>query len=528
MPTSFSLLILFGCAAVASWLITAGVIRLASQGGILARRDLRRRHSREVPLLGGTAFYVILSAVCAGMMVIEKAPGVSLLDRQLGFALLAGMTMIYVIGVLDDIWELESPPKFAVQFVAAGLIIYARPDLGSHLFGVDFPQWLGSLVLLLWIVGVTNAMNLIDGMDGLCAGIAAISAATLSAAWLAISGVIDPMNYLLVAFVGAAGGFLIHNFHPARIFLGDCGSLLIGYMLAVSSVELGVKRSLLVSIGVPLFLLGLPILDVALAIARRVLQRRSPFRGDRGHLHHRLQRVGLSHRATVLTLWGFTAYLNFGAFQLVKLPTELANTLLMALAPGLGFGFVALHYIERKLSSQVSKFGAFFVDQELSGLANRNQLAQRVVKLQSESVGTGTPFCVISIDCDKILEELINRRPSSVVSFFMALHAQLRGQLRSTDMLGRLSDHRMIVVLPGVSIHDPEQGHVVKRIQSEVKRLQEAYLIFQHFRDKPEGLQVFQCPDDLGKVFRLLNKGHLETPAHVPSDELLDTGRKTA
>ncbi|MFI5025814.1 MAG: MraY family glycosyltransferase, partial [Solirubrobacterales bacterium] len=272
---------------VVAVITTPLVARAAVALGIVDRPTERSVSRRDnMPLLGGLAVAGGLAAgVAAGVLVSEDL----IYTQRLGGLLLGGLLVI-ALGVLDDQRGLGAVPKLLVQVIAASIAI-ASGFRVDHLTdpimstSLSFPPWLAWVGTTLWIVGITNAVNLVDGLDGLAAGVGAIIGGTLTViAWQAGS----PIGVCVgLALLGALLGFLPFNFAPARIFLGDTGALFIGFVLALLALE-GTRRLAILTFVVPLLALAVPILDTGLSILRRLRQGASPFRADRLHMHHRL------------------------------------------------------------------------------------------------------------------------------------------------------------------------------------------------------------------------------------------------
>ena len=293
--------------ALVTGIATPLVARAAREYGLFAPAGGRHIHSDPVPRLGGLA---ILTGAAAGLGVAlllvgphPAPPGTALPLPPALVGVLTGAAIVFAAGVIDDLRGLRPAAKLTAQLVAAVLVY----RLG---FRIDQLSWGGASVglggaampvTLLWIVGVTNAYNLVDGMDGLAAGMGVIA----SAAILAAAGALGHGEVVLVAAVllGALMGFLPYNFHPARIFMGDSGSLLVGFLLAVLSVQGSMKSATAVLVAVPLFALAIPLLDTAVAIARRWLRGSPIYTPDARHLHHRLTAAGFSQRDAVLILY---------------------------------------------------------------------------------------------------------------------------------------------------------------------------------------------------------------------------------
>lgn len=294
-------------ALVVSALATPLVSRLALACGAVDRPNERKVSPRpDMPLLGG--FSVALGFFVGLSTAILLAPAEARISPHLEALLLGGLLMLG-IGAFDDRFGLSALPKLGIQVLAAGIAIALGFQL-DHLTDPvtrqvwHFPIWLVWIVTTLWIVIVTNAINLIDGLDGLATGVAAIIGATLVViAWQAgnVAGML-----IGAALVGSLLGFLPYNFPPARIFAGDTGSLFMGYSLALLSLE-GYQKVTVLTFLVPLLVLAVPLLDVSLSILRRLRRGGHIMKPDRLHIHHRLLDAEGSHRSAVLALYFLTA-----------------------------------------------------------------------------------------------------------------------------------------------------------------------------------------------------------------------------
>lgn len=255
----------------------------------------RRIHIRPIPSLGGMAIF-------GGFLGALYFLGGSLLFEVHG--LLLGGLVILIVGVVDDLVELSPPLKFVGQLLAAVILVFSgiRIEFVTNPFGGMF--YLGSLTVpltLLWVTGITNAVNFIDGLDGQAAGVAAIASFTLMA--VAVQEGQMEMIILTAAVSGASLGFLPHNFNPARIFMGDTGSMFLGFILAGIAVRGALKGPAAMTLVGPILALGVPIFDGLCAVIRRWQHGRSIFSADKGHFHHRLLDLGLNHRQAVLTVY---------------------------------------------------------------------------------------------------------------------------------------------------------------------------------------------------------------------------------
>lgn len=322
-----------------SLVLTPAVRHLALKYDIVDRPgDSRKVHVKPIAYLGGLAiFFAFLIAVA-----VSLAP-----SRQLD-ALLLGCAILVAVGVVDDIKSLSAWTKLGWQFVAAGVALAGGigiTSLTNPLGGeIILNSWHYSVVLgglsfhiapianvlsLLWMVGLANTVNFLDGLDGLACGVSGIAATIMFA--LSVGPRVHQPGVALLAIIlaGAAFGFLPYNFYPAKIFMGDSGALFLGLVLAMLAIYSGAK------IATALLVLGLPILDAMWAVTRRLWQRRSPFKADRGHFHHLLIDAGLSQRQAVLALYAVSATLGVIALvssTFAKIIAFIILILMMAMA----------------------------------------------------------------------------------------------------------------------------------------------------------------------------------------------------
>ena len=280
-------------------------------GAVDVPKDNRRMHHVPIPRLGGLA--VFFGFIISILLFVEMTDQFR--------SILLGAVIIVVLGVVDDITPLPAKLKFLVQIGAAlipamnGVVIHvlSNPNLFS-----ENPYWnLGMLSVpatVLWIVAITNAVNLIDGLDGLAIGVSAISATTVLVISLLVSEVQVAM--VMAALVGACVGFMPYNINPAKMFMGDTGATFLGFILACMSVEGLFKSWAIISFAVPFLILGLPIFDTAFAFIRRIAHGQSPMQADRSHIHHRLIDMGLNQKQAVATLYVISAILGLSAVVL--------------------------------------------------------------------------------------------------------------------------------------------------------------------------------------------------------------------
>jgi UDP-GlcNAc:undecaprenyl-phosphate GlcNAc-1-phosphate transferase len=314
-----------------SALVTPFVIRAARALRIVDRPSERGVSTRRgMPLAGGIA--VALGFGAGFVIALRMASGPVELVQLRG--LLIGATLMVIAGVCDDRWGMNAWLKFGVQILAAGIAVASGFEIRHFTepftyTTVYLPGWLAWLVSVLWIVGITNAINLADGLDGLASGIGALVGATLLV--IALQGGQVFGVCIAVALVGALMGFLPYNFWPAKIFLGDTGSLFIGYILSLLALD-GYRTLSLVTFVVPLLALAVPILDTLLSIVRRLRKRAPIFTADRLHMHHRLLTSEGSHRAAVLQIYLLTAAFCLLALSFTKLEGTMAALCLLVIA----------------------------------------------------------------------------------------------------------------------------------------------------------------------------------------------------
>lgn len=309
----------FVVAALLSLVLTPLVRRVAIHFGNVDHPDARRVNERPIPRGGGIAVAVAFLAVAVGGIVVNGQTGAvpvpSALEPMEIAALLAGGVLATLLGVLDDTFQLRARWQLLGQLVLAGIAVLAGISVGF----LNNPVGPGAIFLsgpfavgfsMIWIIGMINSINFIDGLDGLSSGIALIAAATLGLISMTTAIGQPFIGILCFALAGSLLGFLRWNFHPATIFIGTSGVMFVGYTLAVLSI-LGTAK-----VAVALLVLGVPIIDTFWIIVRRLASGNSPFTPDRGHIHHRLLDLGLSHSQTVLVIYGLCVVLAALTFVL--------------------------------------------------------------------------------------------------------------------------------------------------------------------------------------------------------------------
>lgn len=287
-------------------LLTPCLRRLAFKVGALDQPNARKIHRQAMPLLGGVAVYLSFWAVAALALYLHGGGG------QLQ-GLFWGSTLILLLGLYDDLKGLSYQAKFAGQFAAALILLLYNIKIEFITLPFREITSLGIFIVpltLIWVVGITNAVNLIDGADGLAAGVSAIAALVMFAL---TRGEFQLIPLLTLILAGAALGFLPYNFSPARIFLGDAGSLFLGFMLSALAIIGVTKQAAFTTLIIPVLIFGLPITDTLYAMWRRFRSRRPIFQADNGHIHHRLLDLGLSTRQTVMVLYLCSIYFGVAA-----------------------------------------------------------------------------------------------------------------------------------------------------------------------------------------------------------------------
>lgn len=329
--------LLAGVAAGTTVLLTPWTRWLGMRIGAVARSGGRHVHEGDISRLGGVAMFAGFAAAGTVAVVGERFAGwhLGIAGRPIQYlGVLAGIMIIFIVGVLDDLHTFTPRDKFIGQVVAA--IVVVASGVRVEFIGDPFGGGLMSLGLLgipitiLWLVGFANVINLIDGLDGLAAGVTAISAAwfTLLAAQSNQVGA----SVVSIALVGACLGFLRFNFHPASVFMGDSGSMFLGFTLG-SVALLGVMKSVAaITLVVPLLIIGVPLFDTASAIVRRLRHNRPIQEADRGHIHHRLLGRGLGQRQTVLIIYVWSFALAVGGYSMRYAPMPIKWLTLVLLA----------------------------------------------------------------------------------------------------------------------------------------------------------------------------------------------------
>jgi UDP-GlcNAc:undecaprenyl-phosphate GlcNAc-1-phosphate transferase len=355
-----SYLLVLGIAAVATYALTFVVRALANRFGAVVPPDERRLHARPTATAGGAAmFLAFLVAMAAATRIGHFKP---MFDGSTPLGVVLAGTVVFLVGLVDDLREMSAPAKLAGQVLAGSVL--SLLGVVMVFFRVPFFDLIGispdlaPLATVLWVVAMANAVNFIDGLDGLAAGVVAIAAGAfflygyrLASDDVGLLAVNNPAPLLAAIVCGLCLGFLPHNFHPARIFMGDAGAMFLGLLMAASTLLVGGGTDTEFSgqtyffyapIFIPFFILGVPIVDTLFAIVRRAARRQGVVIADRGHLHYRLERMGHGHRRAVLILWAWTAILS--GFVLYPTFTDRGNAVIPFGVAALGVALYTLFH----------------------------------------------------------------------------------------------------------------------------------------------------------------------------------------
>jgi len=333
MLTSY--IIVFLLSGLISSVVTPLIPLLARKFGVMDRPNERKIHHRLVPSWGGLAIYVAFSGSIALTFLFHEASRLLIRHHQFMVkeylvGVLLGATIITILGLIDDKKGLNPSTKLLGQVIAAIILFWYGIRIAgiNNPFGktyLEFSLYLSFLLTIIWTVTFINSINLIDGLDGLAAGIVVIAAVTFFVITIfqidkqnnaAIIKRLELVAIMAMALVGSTGGFLLYNFHPAKIFMGDTGSMLLGFILGAITIMGTLKTVAAIALLIPVMVIGLPLFDTFLTILRRLKMRRPLLQADRGHLHHRLLNYGWGQKRTVLLMYGISGVLGLGAILL--------------------------------------------------------------------------------------------------------------------------------------------------------------------------------------------------------------------
>lgn len=327
MLNYIDLLVAFVIALSSTLLLTFPVRKLAIKLNIVDLPNYRKIHTEVTPRFGGLAIF--MGSMLGLLYLFPSNPHM--------LAIVSGAFVIVLTGTLDDRYDIRPSIKLTGQFIAASFLVSSGliiEQITLPFFGKIELGFISVLVTVFWVIGITNAINLIDGLDGLATGVSTI--ALLSILTMAIIDSQIIVVYLATVLIGANLGFLYHNYYPAKIYMGDTGSNFLGYMIAVISMLGLFKNVAFLSFLIPIIILAVPIFDTIFAIIRRMRNKESIMMADNKHVHYQLLKIGLSHRMTVLIMYGFSAL--FGALAILFSLAPLKLTIIIAL-----FIFILIH-----------------------------------------------------------------------------------------------------------------------------------------------------------------------------------------
>lgn len=332
----------FVVALIVSFVAIPFVILLANKTGAMDAPNARKVHKKPVPRIGGLGIYAGFMAAII-FVAIKFGLNDEMIKETVG--LIVSGSLIVALGLVDDYKNLPAKVKLLGQIGAAAVLVlffdvridFVTDPFGGYFYFDNLPvPHLAIPLTMFWLVGLTNTVNLIDGLDGLAAGVAAIASFTILLVALEQGFILVAL--LTAALAGAAVGFLKYNFHPAKIFMGDTGSMFLGFMLAGISVTGAVKSVATIALIVPIFALGLPILDTTFAIVRRLRGGVPIFKPDKGHLHHRLLSVGFTQRQAVLLMYVISALFGLSAIALTAVSSQIAVIILLVVVAAIIYG----------------------------------------------------------------------------------------------------------------------------------------------------------------------------------------------
>ncbi len=329
-----------GVALLTALLVTPLAIRLALKYHIVDQPNARKVHQTPTPRMGGVAIY---AAFVAGVLVS------GCYTKPVAALLIAG-SLVMLTGLVDDVRGISPKAKLLGQIAASLVFCFGSSGvqfITNPLNGglIDLGFW-GIPVTVLWLTGVSNAVNLIDGLDGLSAGVSAIAALCMGAVCLAQGN--TQAALLSVILVCAAVGFLRYNFNPAKTFMGDCGSLFLGFVLGAIAIMGLSKGATVISLFIPFIIMGIPIFDTLFSILRRLFLHKPIFQADKGHLHHSLLSLGLSHKQTVLAIYAISLVMGLSAVLMAVLTSSQAVAILIFVTIGIFAGAEKLGVLRGK------------------------------------------------------------------------------------------------------------------------------------------------------------------------------------
>lgn len=443
--------VIFSSALLISWGLTPLAGRLALRLGCVDRPGGRKIHTRNIPYFGGVA--VFLSFLLVFMAVYYYyALDIPVEPRRLMLGFCLGGSIILITGLIDDVRSTRPVLKLLGQ-AAAGTVLAIlgfRIEVLTNPFGgeIHFGAVMGGILTVIWVVSMVNAMNLIDGLDGLAAGVAFIVCVSLFAVAINRN---DPLDMVITAILaGSCLGFLRHNFFPARIFLGDAGSMFLGFSLSVIGIHGIQKSATVMALLIPLSALAVPMLDTLMAVVRRSRVNRNIFSADHEHLHHRLVRLGISEKNVVLLIYFFCIHLGITAFVLTLIPADYTLIILILIAMGIMLGIKTLAFIEEKMSVRLRQSEKESMVDEETGLSSYRYFTRRVIEeINSCDRYDKRNFSLLIFEIKGFIP-FLNRFKANEVrrQRFKAVGQIFQDNIRSSDLVSFLGDESFVILTP--------------------------------------------------------------------------------
>jgi UDP-GlcNAc:undecaprenyl-phosphate GlcNAc-1-phosphate transferase len=340
------ILFLFFISGGISYILTPLIRKISLRFNYLDNPDKRKIHLKPTPTIGGISLFIAFNITVLLAMKLNSIFWAEFLMFLPG--LLLGGILIVILGMIHDIKNISAWSKLAGQIIVAVVLFLNgnRIESITNPFGgqISLPLIFSLILTIIWIISLINTINLIDGLDGLAAGLTAISAFSLF--FIAVFRGDISAIFLTIILIGSILGFLRYNFHPAKIFMGDTGSMFLGFVLSIISIHGINKMATVVALIIPLIAFGIPIYDTFVAIVRRIVMKQHVFRADRQHIHYRLLNLGITHRHVVLLLYFMGIYFGIIAYLFVLIPVEFGFILLVLIAMGVFAGEKAIGFIE--------------------------------------------------------------------------------------------------------------------------------------------------------------------------------------
>lgn len=442
--------LLFVGALSLSLVCTPAAGRLALRLGCVDRPGGRKIHARNIPYFGGVAVFCSFTVVF--LIAAILFPELLAMRGKAVAGFLCGGSLILLTGLIDDFHSLRPLLKLAGQALAGTCIAWAgvRIEFLTNPFGGDIHLGtvIGGMVTVLWVVAMVNAMNLIDGLDGLASGVALIGSFTL----FVVAGHRNDLTGMAVTAIlaGSCLGFLRYNFFPARIFLGDAGSMFLGFTLSVIGIAGLQKGATMMALMIPLAALGVPVLDTLMAVIRRSKVKKNIFSADGEHLHHRLVRLGIREKNVVLLIYFFCIHLGLTAFVLTLIPSEYTLMMLALIAMGILFAIKTLGFVEEKTAVRLrASEKAAMVDPE-SGLASFRYLSRRVIdEIRRCDRYDNRNFALLLFDVAGLQTHLSSvDGPEEKRSRIRRVARFFQENVRATDVVSYMGEESFVVMTP--------------------------------------------------------------------------------